>query len=247
MSDFTTSVQNIAKVYASTPVQTRQQTQQVATLIQNGTYDSVNFSNESQNLFQIAQIDSTFDELFSVPNALSADQQPQLEKLGTMAQNLFLGGSLELASTDYDGILANIQKIYEGKEMTKKEQDELVNLTAQLQSYIQNLSITQLFSSENSGFFTTSNTTTNTFFNEKLTESEKADLGKISQQLNRLLFTANDESGSSFLDSLNSIYGLNSPSQEENDDIFSLFSQRNSLLSSVLLNRNLTSNYGDLL
>ena len=246
MSDFTTSIQNIAKVYATAPVQTRKQTQQISTLIQNGTYDSVNFSNESQNLFQIAQINGRFDDLLGVPNTLSSQQQSQLEKLGSIAQNLFSNGSVQRASTDYDGIVANIQKLYEGKTLSAKDEESLVTLTAQLQNYVQNLSITQLFSNSENNFFSAKNAT-NTLFNDKLTESEQADLGKISQQLNRVLFTANDESGSSFLDSLNSIYGLNTPSREENSDIFSLLSQRNSLLSSVLLNRSLTSNYGDLL
>ncbi len=246
MSDFTASIQNIAKVYATTPVQTQSQTQQVSTLIQNGTYDSVNFSSESQNLFQIAQINGTFDDLLGVPNQLTDTEQSQLEKLGSIAQNLFSNGSVQRSATDYDSIMANIEKLYEGKTLTSKDQEALASLTAELQNYMQNLSITQLFSNTNSDFFLGDNAT-NTLFNDRLTESEKSDLGKISQQLNRVLFTANDESGSSFLDSLNSIYGLNTPTKDENDDMFSLLSQHNTLLSSVVLNRSLTSNYGDLL
>ena len=246
MSDFTTSVQNIAKVYSTTPVQTRRQSQQIATLIQHGTYDSINFSKESQNLFQLSQMNGRVDDLFGVPNKLTDTQQSQLEKLGSIAQNLFSNGSVQRASTDYESIIENIEKLYEGKTLTSKEQDKLVKLTDELQSYMQNLSITQLFSNTKNDFFLGDNAT-NTLFNDKLTESEKSDLGKISQQLNRVLFTVNDESGSSFLDSLNSIYGLNTPSKDEDNDIFSLLSQHNTLLSSVILNRSLTSNYGDLL
>lgn len=240
MSDFTTSIQNISNVYGVAPVYTPKQTQQIATIIKNGTIDSVNFSDESQNLFQIAQINGRFDDLLGVPSTLTTTQQSELEKLGSIAQNLFSNGSLKPASTDYEAILENITKLYEGKELDTKTQEELVTLTGELQSYVQNLSITQLFSSS-------SVSSTNTLFNERLTDDEKSDLGKISQQLNRVLFTSTDNEGSSFLDSLNSLYGLNTPSSEENDDIFSLFSQRNSLLTSVLLNRNLASNYGDLL
>ena len=240
MADFTSSIQNIANVYGVAPVYTPKQTQQIATIIKNGTIDSVNFSDESQNLFQIAQINSTFDDLLGVPSNLTSQQQTELEKLGAIAENLFSNGSLQSTSIDYDAILENITKLYEGKELDAKTEEKLLSLTGELQSYVQNLSITQLFSPS-------SVSSTNTLFNEKLTDDEKSDVGKISQQLNRVLFTSTDEEGSSFLDSLNSLYGLNTPSSEEENDIFSLFSQRNSLLSSVLLNRNLASNYGDLL
>ncbi|HIP46111.1 MAG TPA: hypothetical protein EYG95_00985 [Campylobacterales bacterium] len=240
MSDFTTSIQNISNVYGVAPVYTPRQTQQIATIIKNGTIDSVNFSDESQNLFQISQINGRFDDLLGVPSTLTSSQQSELEKLGFIAENLFSNGSLKPASTDYDAILENINKLYEGKELDSQTEQQLLTLTGELQSYVQNLSITQLFSSSTVS-------STNTFFNERLTDSEKSDLGKVAQQLNRVLFTSTDDTGSSFLDSLNSLYGLNTPSIEEENDIFSLFSQRNSLLTSVLLNRNLASNYGDLL
>jgi len=240
MSDFTTSIQNISNVYGVAPVYTPRQTQQIATIIKNGTIDSVNFSDESQNLFQISQINGRFDDLLGVPSTLTSSQQSELEKLGFIAENLFSNGSLKPASMDYDAILENINKLYEGKELDSQTEQQLLTLTGELQSYVQNLSITQLFSSSTVS-------STNTFFNERLTDSEKSDLGKVAQQLNRVLFTSTDDTGSSFLDSLNSLYGLNTPSIEEENDIFSLFSQRNSLLTSVLLNRNLASNYGDLL
>ena len=240
MSDFTTSIQNISNVYGVAPVYSPRQIQQISTLVKNGTIDSVNFSDASKNLFQIAQIGGRFDELLGVPSSLSEGQQSTLDKLGAVAENLFSSGSLKPTSTDYDAILENITKLYDGKALDSKTKEELASLTGELQSYIQNLSITQLFS-------TAPVASTNTFFNERLSDSEKSDLGKIAQQLNRVLFTSTDSEGSSFLDSLNSLYGLNTTSSEENDDISSLFSQRNSLLTSVLLNRNLASNYGDLL
>ncbi len=240
MADFISQIQNIANVYAPATVNNRQSIEQIATLISHGTVDTVNFSDEGKNLFQISQINSQFDDIFGLPNTLTPKQNETLEKLGAVAENLFSNGSLQATSIDYDGILKNITKLYEGKTLSENEQDKLVNLGAELQSYVQNLSITQLFS-------TSSVSATNTLFNAQLSDSEKSDLGKISQQLNRLLFTPTDSAGSSFLDSLNSLYGLNTPSSQEEDTIFSLFTQRNSLLSSVLLNRNLASNYGDLL
>jgi len=241
MSDFTTSIQNISNIYGVAPVHTPKQIQQIATIIKNGTIDSVNFSDESKNLFQISEINGRFDDLLGVPSTLTTSQQSQLEKLGSIAENLFSSGSLKPASTDFEAILENFTKLYEGKKLDVQTEEKLVKLTGELQSYVQNLSISQLYSSS------ASVSSTNTLFNERLTDSEKGDLGKIAQQLNRVLFTPTDNEGSSFLDSLNSLYGLNTPSSEESDDIFSLFSQRNSLLTSVLLNRNLASNYGDLL
>jgi len=239
MSDFTTNIQNISNVYGVAPVYSPKQIQQISTIIKNGTIDSVNFSDESQNLFQIAQIGGRFDDLLGVPSTLSQAQQSTLDRLGSIAENLFSSGSLKPTSTDYDAILENISKLYEGKELDRKTEEKLVHLTGELQSYIQNLSITKLFS-------TTAVPSTNTFFNERLSDSEKGELGKIAQQLNRVLFTSTDQEGSSFLDSLNSLYGLNTPSLDETNDIFSLFSKRNALLTSVLLNRNLAPSYGDL-
>jgi len=240
MADFTSSIQNIANVYGVAPLYTPKQTQQIATIIKNGTIDSVNFSDASQNLFQISQINSTFDELLGLPSTLTPSQQTQLDTLGSIAENLFSNGSITRRSTDYDAILENINTLYKEKPLDSQTKEQLVTLTGELQSYIQNLSITQLFSPS-------AVPATNTFFNEKLTDDEKNDLGKIAQQLNRVLFTTTNDEGSSFLDSLNALYGLNTPSSKESNDIFSLFSQRNSLLSSVLLNRNLASSYGDLL
>ncbi len=240
MADFISQIQNIANVYAPSSVNNARKIEQIATLVSHGTIDTVNFSDEGKNLFDIAQINGRFDDLLGVPNDLTDSQNSQLEKLGQVAQNLFSGGSLQASSIDYDAIMKNITKIYEGKSLSQDEKEKLLTLSGELQSYVQNLSITQLFSPS-------STPATNTLFNAQLNDSEKSDLGKIAQQLNRVLFTSTDSKGSSFLDSLNSLYGLNTPSSEEKNDIFSLFSQRNTLLSSVLLNRNLSSNYGDLL
>ncbi len=240
MADFISQIQNIANVYAPSAINNSRKIAQIATLISHGTVDTVNFSNESKNLFEIAQINGRFDDILGLPNDLTASQNSQLKKLGGLAQNLFSHGSLQPSAIDYDAIMKNITKIYEGKSLSKDEKEKLLTLSGELQSYVQNLSISQLFS-------TSQTPATNTLFNAQLSDSEKSDLGKIAQQLNRVLFTSTDSEGSSFLDSLNSLYGLNSPSIQEQNDIFSLFTQRNTLLSSVLLNRNLASNYGDLL
>jgi len=240
MADFISQIQNIANVYAPSAINNSRKIAQIATLISHGTVDTVNFSNESKNLFEIAQINGRFDDILGLPNDLTASQNSQLKKLGGLAQNLFSNGSLQPSAIDYDAIMKNITKLYAQKNLSEEDRAKLATLSGELQSYVQNLSISQLFS-------TSQTPATNTLFNAQLSNSEKSDLGKIAQQLNRVLFTSTDSEGSSFLDSLNSLYGLNSPSIQEQNDIFSLFTQRNTLLSSVLLNRNLASNYGDLL
>ncbi len=245
MSDFTNSIQNIARVSAIPTLISSKERQNIAEIVSLGTYDSVNFSKESQNLFQISQISQRFDDLLGVPNLLDTKDQERLNSLGSIAQNLFNQGSLSFASVDSQSILENIQKLYDETDMSKEQKDQLANLTSQLQGYLQNLSITQLFSPSEGSFFDAIGTQNN-FFNQRLTDSEQSDLGKIAQQLNRLLFSSNDTQASSFLDSLNSLYGLNTPSQEEQSDIFSLLSEHNTLLASTLLNRSLTSNYSEL-
>jgi hypothetical protein len=240
MADFISQIQNIANVYQTTPSTPNAKTEQIATLISQATADSVNFSSEGQKLFQISQIDGQFETLLGLPQALTPNQQASFERLSEVAQSLFNDGSLTPASIDYDAIMKNIEKLFAGESLDDEHKKEIQHLTAELQSYLQNLSITQLFSSQDR--FTTS-----ALFNERLTAEEQADLGRISTQLNRLLFSANDERATSFLDELNALYGLSSPSLKESEELSSLFNQRNSLLTSLLLNRNLLSNYGDLL
>ncbi len=240
MADFISQIQNIATLYAPSVVNNSQKIEQIATLISRGTIDSVNFSQEGKTLFDIAQLDRRFDDLLGLPNDLTSAQNSQLQNLGSIVQNLFSQGSLQKKESDYDAIMQNISTLYEGQTLTTAEREKIATLSGELQAYIQNLAITQLFSP-------TTTATSNTLFNTQLSSSEKSDLGKIAQQLNRVLFIPTDEEGSSFLDTLNSLYGLNDPSNQESDDIFSLFLERNNLLSSVLLNRNLASNYGDLL
>ena len=238
MADFISQIQNIATLTPSS-LQTPARVADVATLIKYGTADSVNFSTESQNLFHITQIDSQFDTLLGVPQGLDREQQSQFDRLRDVAQSLFESGRLSSRGVDYDAIAQNIEKFFSTQNLSEEEKAKLTSLSGALQSYVQNLSITQLFS--------TSSQPTNALFDQKLTTQEQGDLGKIAQQLNRVLFSSSDEGASSFLDQLGSLYGLNTLSGKQEEDIFSLFSQRNTLLSSVLLNRNLLSNYGDIL
>jgi hypothetical protein len=237
MADFISQIQNIANVYQTTPTTSNAKIEQIATLIQYATADSVNFSKESQNLLQISEIDKQFETLLGLPQSLTPTQQQSFDTLNQVAQSLFNNQSLTPSSIDYDAIMKNIEKLF--SNVDDEDKKRMQELTAELQRYIQNLSITQLFSPS----YTTS--TTATLFNERLTESEQADLGRVSTQLNRLLFSANDENASSFLDELNSLYGLSNPTESEREDILSLFHERNTLLSSILLNRDLISNYAE--
>lgn len=244
MSDFTSSIRNVAALYASTSVSSPKQVEQVATLIQNTTIDTVNFSQDSQNLFQIAQINSQFDEIFGIPTSLNEEDASLLDRLSAAAKTLFDRGALELSRADYDAILEDINTLYEEGSLVQGDPEEVATLTAQLQEYVQNISITQLFSQDSDNFFST--VSTNTLFAEQLSDSEKSELGQISLQLNRFLFSTNDSEASDFLDEINTLYGINSPLSDEENDILSLFRERNALLSSVLLNRDLNANYADL-
>ncbi len=244
MSDFLSSIKNIAAVSTVVPVSRPGERAQIANIIQNAAIDSVNFSNESKNLFQISQIDRQFDQIFGIPKDLSASQQEQLHKLGNIANNLFSSGALQRQLPDSDTIMENIKTLFADQTLSGSAQKQLASLSTEVQSYLQNLSITQLTSGNQNNFFL--NNQDSTLQNITLSDSEKQDLGKIAQQLNRLLFVATDAQSNSFLDSINSLYGLNNPSTEDQQSLTSLLTQRNTLFSSLLLNRNVTYSYGDL-
>ncbi len=237
MADFISSIQNIVTLTPTATVGRGGESASISTLIKYATFDSVNFSNEGKSLYDISQIDNSFDALLGTLGGVNSQD---IQRLSEQANGLLLEGSLAAKPIDYDAIMENIKQLYAGQTLSQKEQEELVFLTENLQSYIQNLSITQLFSPQNSA-------TLDGLFQERLSDAEKADLGKISQQLQRVLFTATDKEGESYLDTLTSLYGLNTPSKEEEDTLFSLFNKRNTLLSSAILNRNLLSNYAEIL
>jgi len=240
MADFISQIQNIANIYPPTTIRTPE-IKQIATILSHKTADSVNFSNESKNLFEISQIDKNFDQILSLPRDLNEINSNYKEKLAKIAKDLFLNGSLQKSSIDFDAIGKTISKIYHKSDLSKKDRKTLVNLSASIQTYMQNQLISQLISPSSPIQTTKSILTTN------LNQEDITNLAKISKQLNRVLLTPTNSEGSLFLDSINSLFALNNPSNKEKDDIFSLFTNRNILLSSIILNRNLDSNYAVLI
>jgi hypothetical protein len=81
---------------------------------------------------------------------------------------------------------------------------------------------------------------------EQLTSSESQKLGTLSLQLKRLLFDNGDNNNlTSYLNLFNDLYGLNDPNEQELFDATNFVAERNSLLSSLILNRSFSSTYSN--
>jgi len=127
--------------------------------------------------------------------------------------------------------------------VSEKSKEQIQSLTNELSQYLTQRSIIELFGDSgetNLSFFSEGY---NKILGEKLTESETNGLGTLSIQLNRLLFNSDDNQLSSYLNLFNDLYGLNSPSDEELFSANSLLTQRNTLLSTALIERSYQSSY----
>jgi hypothetical protein len=238
MSTFTNSITNIVNSgYVNTNYSPKQ-INQIAESIKNGAIDTVSFSSESKNLFEISQIDSMLDGIFGIPNNLDASQQKELDALRAGLDTIYSNNSSQLENIDFD-------KIFQNLGVGEGDKNQIQNLTNELSSYITEHSVSQLFgrSDNNLSFFTDGY---NKILGEKLTEDETDKLGTLSLQLNRLLFSNDNNEISSYLNIFNDLYGLNDPSEKELFSASSLLTQRNTLLSSALLNRAYQSNYTNL-
>ncbi|HIP58829.1 MAG TPA: hypothetical protein EYH01_00200 [Campylobacterales bacterium] len=236
MSTFTNSITNIVNSGYINTNYTSKQISQIAESIKNGAIDTVTFSDESKSLFQISQIDSTLNGIFGVPNDLDSKQQKELESLRANLDTIYPTNSSQLQLINFDEIFQNL-----GVSEGSKEQ--IQSLTNELSQYLTQRSIIELFGDSgetNLSFFSEGY---NKILGEKLTESETNGLGTLSIQLNRLLFNSDDNQLSSYLNLFNDLYGLNSPSDEELFSANSLLTQRNTLLSTALIERSYQSSY----
>jgi hypothetical protein len=236
MSTFTNSITNIANSGYITSALNSKQISQISESIKNGAIDTVSFSDESKNLFQISQIDTMLDGIFGIPNNLSQTQKDELEKLRSSLDTIFPTSSSKLQQTNFDEIFKNL-----GLNEGNKEQ--LQKLSNELSTYLTQNSISQLFGSDNSTDLSMFSNAYSNILGEKITTNESDQLGSLSLQLNRLLFDSNDNSTSSYLDIFNDMLGLNNPSDDDLFNASSLVTSRNTLLSSVLLNRSFQSSY----
>ncbi len=235
MSTFTNSVTNIVNSGYVNTNYTQKQITQIAESIKNGAIDTVTFSDESKNLFQISQIDSMLNGIFGIPNDLDTEHLKELESLRVGLDTIYPNNSSQLEQINFDEIFQSL-----GVSAGSKEQ--IQNLTNELSQYLTQRSISELFGKKENdlSFFTSGY---NTILGEKLTEEDTNQLGSLSLQLNRLLFNSNDNEISSYLNTFNDLYGLNNPSEEELFNASSLLTQRNTLLSSTLLDRSYQSTY----
>jgi hypothetical protein len=208
----------------------------VTTILNNSLTDSVNFSTSAKNLYQILGIDS---QINSIVGQLDKSRDSELKSLGEVARVLFENGSLGFKAVDFEQLLDEVKKLYEGESEDKRE--KIANLTKEIEDYTKFQALTNLFINPSDSIF--SSLSFNSLFSQNLTDKEREDLSLISSSLSRVLFTPTDTEGADFLESLNSIYALNPISKSTNETLLSLFNRRNSLLSGVLLDRELFSHY----
>ena len=240
MSNFTNSITNIVNSGYINTNYTQKQIDQISQSIKDSAIDTVSFSNESKNLFQISQIDTLLNGIFGIPNDLDKNQQNQLKSLRTGLDAIYPNNSSQLEVINFD-------KIYQNLGINEENKGQIQNLTNELGSYLTQRSISQLFGNDSNNDFSFFSNGYNTILGEKLTTDETKQLGSLSVQLNRLLFNNNDNQVSSYLNLFNDLYGLNNPSQQELFNASSLLTQRSTLLSSALLDRSYQSTYkGDL-
>jgi flagellar biosynthesis component FlhA len=229
MSTFTDSITNILNSGYITPTTTNRAKVDIAMAIKNGSIDSVNFSDESKNLFEIAQIDSMLNGIFGFPSQLNEDQKDALQSLSSSINRTYLNQS-SLNIVDIDQILENLGVSDIDKSQTK-------NLTQEIGQYITQMAISNLFGNEDNTNFASLSNGFSQIFSEKLSSDDIENLGNLSIQLNRLIFNNSSLEVSSYLDTYNKLYNLSNPTEQELQDSISLITKRNALLASTLLQR----------
>ena len=245
MGTFINSINNIVKL-PSTISQNRR-VALISQSIQNGIIDTVNFSDQAKNLFDISSIDKQFDGIFGLPNELSPSQQQELQTIQKSLDTLFTTSNTNFQTLDFDKTYDDlVNNLLKDQEISPAEQTQLKDLSTELKNYMAELSLNQLTGSQGS---TLSQLTQgfNAIFPAQISDEESQKFATLSLQLNRLFFTNEDSQTSSFLDQFNSLYGLNSPDKETLNQAVNLFSQRNTLLSSLLANTNFNTTYSNLL
>lgn len=236
MVSFTNSINNIINSGYLNNISSTKTASILSQALQTSAIDSVNFSQAAQNLLQISEIDSLLSGIFGFPNDLSEDQQSTLDTMRASLDTLFPNSSSTLSQINFDEIYANL-----GLDSTNQEQ--IQTLTDQLSSYLTELSIGQLFGTDSTTNLSLYSNGYNSILGEQLTDEESIQLGTLSTQLNRLLYNNTENDVSNYLNIFNDFYGLNNPNEDDLLTAASLLTQRNTLLSSVLLERSYQSTY----
>ncbi len=236
MSTFTNSITNIVNSGYIGNGYNKKEVTQISASIRNSAIDNVNFSNESKSLFQISQIDTLLNGIFGLPNNLTQSQKDELEGIRKGMDGLNLKNSSQLELIDFD-------KIYKNLGLQESDKEKIRGLVQELTNYLTQNSINNLFGNTNNNDFSFLSDGYSKIFSEKLTNDEVDSLGYLSTQLNRVLFSSENNQTSSYLNIFNDLVGLNNPSGNDLFNANSLLLQRNTLLSSTLLNRPFSSNY----
>ena len=236
MSIFTNSITNIVNSGYINQTSSQKQLSQIAESIKNGAIDTVSFSDESKNLFQISQIDTMLNGIFGIPNDLDANQLKELQNIRASLDVLNPNNSSQLEIIDFE-------KVYKNLGLNDANKKQIESITNEFGNYLTQRSVSQLFGNENSLNLASFSDGFNTLLGEKLTSGETEKLGTLSIQLNRLLFNSKDNQVSSYLNIFNDLLGLNNPNEEEIFNASSLLTQRNTLLSSSLINKSYQSTY----
>lgn len=236
MVSFTNSINNIINSGYLDSISSTKSASILSQALQTSAIDSVNFSQAAQNLLQISEIDTLFNGIFGLPNELTEDQQGTLESIRASLDTLFPNSSSTLSQINFEEIYANL-----GLDDTNKAQ--IQTLSDQLSTYLTELSIGQLFGTDSTANLSLYSNGYNTILGEQLNDEESIQLGTLSLQLNRLLYNNTDNDVSSYLNIFNDFYGLTDPNEDDLLTAASLLTQRNTLLSSVLLERSYQNTY----
>ena len=227
MAILTNSITNIINSGYISALSPTQNSSLVTELVKSASYDSINFSDKAKKLYEISNIDNTITSLLETPSNITQEQSSYLTSLQSFYNITPTTSSLLN--------LVNIDDIYKSLGISDANKEDIKKLTNELNAYITELSINQLFN--------TNQTTTSTLFNynplliNNLTQDDITRLSNLSLQLNRVIFSSPSKDLASYLDSFNQLYQLNTPSQDELQNIADLTTKRNMLLSSILLNK----------
>jgi len=246
MSTITNSINNLVNIPSTMNISQSVQKELVKQSIQSSIIDTVNFSDEAKSLFQISEIDKLFDGIFGIPNELTSTQQDELDTLRLSLDKLSPNSSSTLQTLDFDKTYNHlVDSFLEQQINLDTKSDALATLSNELKSYLAERSLSQLTGETNP--FTLFSQGFTILFDEKITEEESTQLSTVALQLNRLFFAGDDSQTASFLDTFNNLYGLNTPDENQLNQAIDLLAQRNSLLSSVLSNRDFNTTYAELL
>ncbi len=230
MADIISSISALTQTFPTT-LSTTGTKPLLSTAIKNAIIDSVNFSQDAKDLFQISQIDNDIFSLLGVKEPLSTKD---IGKLAKKALELVNSGQIRLNSVNFDEILQIVNSLNESEEPQKQEM--IASLTNALYSFTQLQALNALTGSSNENLFSTN--LNSLLLQTSFSTDAIKELNKLAIPLSSVLLNTNSKEGEGFLDELSSIYGLNSLNEDEKKQAGYLLNYRNTLLSRLLIEGN---------